>query len=219
MSTPPTIQISSPFSTPGQSAPPKPNAHVSDAGFDADSDGKNKSNGSRPLLEHAASLVINIETLIKLWHLERADAVRIRDTLIRQYNDICQELAYRFTARQVSHNLLLSVMERETICDENVVAHYDCFVREMEQAETATSEEHKQAMLTKATKNIRLAQKNSQLARDLRPEIENIKAKLRHDGDEIMTARDDMVHLLYTAVLYCLEGASGTVQAKESEDQ
>lgn len=81
------------------------------------------------------------------------------------------------------------------------------------------SKQHKQAMLTDAMKSIRLAQKNSHLARDLRREVESTKAKLRRNDREMMAARNKLVKLLYGAFLYCLKVNIGTVKVEKGEDK
>ncbi|RYO18666.1 hypothetical protein AA0111_g10686 [Alternaria arborescens] len=87
--TPPIVPIFSPSSTPGPAVASKPIGN----GPDADSDDKNKSDGDRQLLEKAMNHIINTKTLTRLCNLEGVDAVRIRDTLIKNYTDTCQRQA------------------------------------------------------------------------------------------------------------------------------
>lgn len=103
---PPTLQIFSPSSTPGPAVASK---HIAN-GPDADSDGKNKSDGDCQLLEKAVNHIINIKTLTRLCNLGSVDAVRIRDTLIKNYTDTCQRQAYRVTFREVLHDNLLAAL-------------------------------------------------------------------------------------------------------------
>jgi hypothetical protein len=205
ISTPPTIQITTPSSPPEPCVSPTPITDVSDA----ESAVESKLDGSRHSLEKAMNLIINVKTLTKLCDVEGADAVRIGDTLMKQYNDICETQAYRIKAREISHNNLLTILEQESVFDDKVAAHYDRFVREMEEAETAMGEQHKQAMMMDAMKSIRLAREYSQRARDLRKKIVTTKAKLRLTDSKMMAARDKLVDLLYSAVLYCLEPETG----------
>ncbi|KAG9196255.1 hypothetical protein G6011_01376 [Alternaria panax] len=213
MPTPPTVQTPTPSPHPEPSVLPKPTADVSDA----DSDGNNKSDDARQPLEKALNLIVNVETLTKLCDLEGADAIRIRDTLIKHYTDISKTQAYHATVCEFSYNNLLASLEQESTLDEKVAAHYDRFVRKMEEAETAMGEQHKQAMMMDAMKSIRLARENSQLARNLRETIGNTKAKLRQNDSKMMAGRDKLVNLLYGAVLYCLQVDSSAVQG-EAED-
>ncbi|CAN9174834.1 unnamed protein product [Alternaria alternata] len=213
--TPPIVQIFSPSSTPGPAVASKPIAN----GPDADSDDRNKSDGDRQLLEKAMNHIIDTKTLTRLCNLEGVDAVRIRDTLIKNYTDTCQRQACRVTSCEVLHDNLLTALEQERNFDENVAAHYERFVRGMEEAEISMGKQHKQAMLTDAMKSIRLAQKNSHLARHLRQEVESTKAKLRRNDREMMAARDKLVKLLYGAFLYCLKVNIGTVKVEKGEDK
>ena len=64
-------------------------------------------------------------------------------------------------------------------------------------------------MYTDAAKSAKLARENSEFARNLHKKIEVLNGEYKAKRDEIVAARDEMIDILYGAVMRCILVGSG----------
>jgi len=75
----------------------------------------------------------------------------------------------------------------------------------------------KVAMYTDAAKSAKLARENSEFARNLHKKIEGLDAEYKAKKDEIVAARDEMIDILYGAVMRCILVGSAAVESENDK--
>lgn len=162
-------------------------------------------------------LLIDVKTLTKLCNLGASEAAQLGAFLVDSYKILNEQQTRRIAAAAKIIDEVETMKQAHNLLDNNVVNHYDRFVRELEEAETAMYDGHKIAMYIDATKSIRLARENADFARNLRTKIEGLDDEYRAKKDEIVAARDEMIDILYGAVMRCVVVGSGAVEGENDK--
>jgi len=161
--------------------------------------------------------LIDVKTLTKLCDLGVSEAAHLGAFLTERYKSLNEKQIRRMTAAEKIIDEVETMKEGHNVFDNNVVNHYDRFVRELEAAETAMYDGHKVAMYIDATKSAKLARENSEFARNLHKKIEGLDAEYKAKKDEIVSARDEMIDILYGAVMRCILVGSGAVESENDK--
>jgi len=161
--------------------------------------------------------LIDVKTLTKLCDLGVSEAAQLGAFLTERYKSLNEKQTRRMAAATKIIDEVETMKEGHNVFDNNVVNHYDRFVRELEEAETAMYDGHKVAMYIDATKSAQLARENSELARNLRKKIEGLDHEYKAKKDEIVAARDEMIDILYAAVMRCILVGSGAVESENDK--
>jgi hypothetical protein len=161
-----------------------------------------------------AEFIFDVKTLTKLCGMNASDAAELGATLMTSYKAVCDEQLRRATAAEKIVKGIANAQRQESTLDKNVAAHFDRFVREMEEAQTAMGPEHKEAMMIDAMNSIILAQENSELAREHRAKIERLSTELKATETEMMAARNKLVDLVFGAVMRCIVSGAGAVEVE-----
>jgi hypothetical protein len=167
-------------------------------------------------IAETAEFILDVKTLTKLCGMNASDAAELGSTLMTSYKAVCDEQLRRATAAEKIVKGIVNAQRQESTLDKNVAAHFDRFVREMEEAQTAMGPEHKEAMMIDAMNSIILAQENSELAREHRAKIERLSTELKATETEMMAARNKLVDLVFGAVMRCIMSGAGAVEVENS---